>query len=130
VAENDSLTARQRRFVAALLTARTVEAAAKTAGISERTAYRYLRLDQVRQALAQALDDLLAGTTRRGVSAMGEALETLTAIHKNRRLSAAARVSAARTLLTVGPVLYEVHGLAERLERLEKAAGGKDGKQS
>jgi len=54
------LNRRQRRFITALLTAPTIEAAAQVAGISERTGYRYLDDPEVRAELSRRQDQAVA----------------------------------------------------------------------
>ena len=120
MARSDALTARQRRFVGALLGSPTVRAAADAAGISERTGWRYIADAEVKRALSQALDSELAHATRRAVTAMTGALQTLEGIHKDPGAPTGARVSAARTILDVGPKLREALDLAERVARLEE----------
>jgi hypothetical protein len=122
MAGNDRLNRRQRRFVAAVLAAPTIEAAAKAARISERTAYRYLKDPAVRHALELALDDALGQVTRRAVDEMTPALHTLARIHRDRETPPAQRVSAARAILDAGPKLREAFDLAERVTALEEAA--------
>ena len=119
MAHNGTLSARQQRFLAVLLTSPTVRAAAEAAGISERTGWRYLADAEVKRALSQALDSELAHATRRAVTAMTGALETLEGIHRDPGAPTGARVSAARAILDVGPKLREALDLAERVARLE-----------
>jgi phage terminase small subunit len=120
MAGNGRLTAKQRKFVSAMMTARTVGEAAKVAGISERTARRYLRNEAVRAALSQALDDALGSVTRQVVQKMTRALGTLEQVHADKLQPASARVSAARAILEAGPKLREAVDLAERVTRLEE----------
>lgn len=117
------LSARQRKFVTAMLTARTVEGAAEVVGVTPRTAFRYLSDPAVKAALSSALDDALSQATTRAVAAMTEALETLTRIHRDGAAPAGARVSAARAILDAGPRLREAMDLASRIERLEQQMG-------
>ena len=98
----------------------TIEAAAQAAGIGERTAYRYLKIPDVRQALSAALDDAMGQVTRQTVEAMGRALQTLEAIHQDEAMSPSARVSAARSILDAGPKLREAMDLTERVTTLEE----------
>ena len=100
----------------------TIAAAAKTAGIGETTAYRYLKDPAVKLALSQALDAALGQVTRRAVDEMGEALETLAEIHKDEEAPAGSRVSAARTIFAETPKLREALDLAERVTALEEGA--------
>lgn len=56
---NDSLTPKQQTFITAYLTpGLTIEAAAKVAGIAEKTAYRYLKLPSVQEGIKQARADI------------------------------------------------------------------------
>jgi len=119
MAANDNLSARKRRFVAALLTEPTILDAARACGLSERTAHRYVRDPAVKAALSAALDDVLAGVTRQTVAAMGAAVRTLAAIHEAGDMPPAARVSAARSLLVGGPALREAFDLGARVAALE-----------
>jgi len=118
--EKGSLNRRQRAFVAALVGAPTILQAAEVAGISESTAYRYLKQPAVRAALGLALDTALGQVVRRSVAAMTEALDTLEAIHLDQEQPAGSRVAAARTIFTEGPKLRESLDLAERVAALEE----------
>ena len=115
-----SLNRRQRKFAAALSVAPSVEAAATVAGISERTAYRYLQEPSVKALLTRALDNAQGQATRRVVGEMTAALDTLAAIHADKEARASARVSAARAILSAGPVLREALDLAGRVAELEE----------
>ena len=117
------LSARQRKFVTAMLTSPTIGGAAEAAGVTERTAYRYLNDPAVKTALSSALDDALSQAAARATAAMGAALETLTRIHRDGAAPAGARVSAARAILDAGPRLREAMDLAARIERLEQQMG-------
>jgi len=119
MADNGSLTAKQRRFVAALMTARTVEDAAQVAGIAERTAWRYLANSDVRAALHEAQAQALAQVTRRAVQAMTEALDVLRGIAADGDAPTGARVSAARAILENALRYNEAVTLAERVSELE-----------
>ena len=115
-----SLNRRQRKFAAALSVAPSVEAAATVAGISERTAYRYLQEPSVKALLSQALDNAQGQATRRVVGEMTAALDTLAGIHADTSAPASSRVSAARAILSAGPLLREALDLAQRVAELEE----------
>ena len=119
MAASGNLSARKRRFVTAMLTAGTILDAAKAAGVSERTAHRYLDDPDVKRALSVALDDLLADVTRQVVGEMAGAVRTLAAIHEAGDVAAAARVSAARAILGSGVTLREALDLTARVAALE-----------
>lgn len=117
------LTPRQRRFVVAMMAARTVAEAAELVGVTERTGYKYLANPIVKTALSQALDAVLAQATRRVVSSMSGALDTLEAIHTDEDAPSGARVSAAKAILDSGPRLREFSELCERIAVLEQQLG-------
>lgn len=117
------LTVRQRKFVAALLTAPNVAAAAKEAGINERTGRRYLALDHVQAALGAAYDDTLKHASRRASAAMLDAVETLHDIVLDGGARDGARISAARAILEHGAKMREALDLVERIEALEGQGG-------
>ena len=125
MAHSDTLTPRQTRFVTALLTAPTVEAAARSSGIALRTARRWVQLPVIRAELQQAQREMLNQASRRAVASMVAALETLEAIHRNGDSAAGARVAAARAILEAGPKLIDLTDLEERLAVLEHEIGGK-----
>jgi len=116
----ESLSPRQRRFVAAMMTARTVTEAAEAAGVSERTGRQYLTQPAVKAALSQALDSALHLASRQSAAAMTDALATLQEIHQDPTNPAGSRVSAARAILEAAPKLREALDLAERVTELEK----------
>jgi len=126
MARGDTILAtHKRRLVTALLTTQTVADAAKEAGVSLRTAQRYLRDPAVKRALSEALDNMLAGVTRQVVGEMTGAVHTLSEVHQDHELPAAARVAAARALLAGGPALREATELSERVAVLEQSSEAK-----
>ena len=106
--------------MAALQTSRTVEVAASKAGISTRSAWRYLGKPEVRRAIADAQGQMLAAVTSRAVNGMTDALHTLEVLHMDAETPAAVRATAARAILEYGPRLTELVTLAERIEALEE----------
>jgi phage terminase small subunit len=119
MARNGTLTAKQSQFVAALMTTPTVERAAAVAGISTRTAWRWLRLPEVQAALRDVQDETLRAATRQAVAAIGMAVATLEAVMANPGAPAGAKVSAARTILDAAAKLTETADLARRISDLE-----------
>ena len=116
---NLQLSAKQRRFLAAMLTARTVTDAARQAGIAERTAYLYLSNPYIQAALDHALDETLSHTAHQATAAMDRAIAALCAILDDPASSPAARIAAARAILQVGPRLHESVTLTQRVATLE-----------
>jgi phage terminase small subunit len=115
------LSPRQRRFVAAMLTARTVREAAEAVGVTERTGLKYLANPTVKRALSHGLDQAMGQATREVVKAMTGALDTLREVHEDPESPTGARVSAARAILDAGPKLREALELAERVAALEQS---------
>ena len=118
MSENVTPTARQRQFVV-VLAGSTVEDAAKSVGISERTGYRWLTLPAVRAELRQLQDNALAEAALRLARAMTSAVATLERIMADDSANANARVGAARALLDNGIRYQEVLELTERVQQLE-----------
>jgi phage terminase small subunit len=123
VSENERLTTKQRRFVAASLSALTVRDAAHLAGVSEPTAWRYLQSPAVRQELAERQDGILGHVARRLASEMGQALDVLSEVMQDEAANPAPRVSAAKAVLECGLRLAELVSLSERVAELERRQG-------
>jgi hypothetical protein len=118
-----TLSPKQRKAVAALLTTGEVKAAATEAGIHRDTLHRWLRepafLDAVRQAEVAALDELsrlLVGLGRTAVATIAEAMsDPVTPV--------ATRVRAADVALGRLLQLRELAQLEARVQALEQTAG-------
>ncbi len=106
--------------MAAALSAPTLREAAHLAGVSEPTAWRYLRAPAVRQELAARQDDILGHVARRLASEMGAALDVLSEVMEDTAAHPGARVSAARAILETGLRLAELVTLSERVAALER----------
>ena len=119
--DDNKLTVKQNLFVQAMLACRTIDEAARAAGIASRTADRWLTKPAVRLALAETQARTLAQVTRRLVTAMSGALDTLRDIHSNPAANIGARVSAARAILDAGLKYSELVDLQERLAKVELA---------
>ena len=126
MAENSALSRRQTRFVAELLGAKTVEGAARAAGIAPRTAWRYLENDAVKTALSRRQDGLLGHAARRLATETSAALDVLHDVMATEP-KAAPRVSAARAVVDGALKLTELVELTERVAaveaRLQKGEG-------
>ena len=117
---NDALSPQQVNALAALMQSGTKRDAAKAAGVSEVTLYRWLREDDTFKAELRALQDsaietavsLLSGEAR-------DAANTLVEIHKDTTVPAAVRVQAARAVLIENLKVREQNNLAERISVLE-----------
>lgn len=120
MAENGALSRSKRRFVAAMLEAPNIRAAAKAACVGERTAWTYLSDPDVKGALTVHQDAVLGDAARRLAHEMGKALDVLCSIMQSATATDAARVSAARAVLDSGLRLAELVALADRVAELER----------
>ena len=94
--------ARKQKALAALMASPTVAQAAKVAGISERTMYRYMDDDEFATAYKDAMKRISDETAARLIRSMGPAVNTLDEIAKDGRASPHARVQAANSILSHG----------------------------
>jgi hypothetical protein len=113
------ITTKQQKAIAALLTARTTGAAAVSAGVSERTLYKWLADTSFRAALRTAESELVDSAVRRLAKGQEAALDTLeTLIQKAKHEST--RHAAAVSWLNLFLRFNEVKNIDERLTELEK----------
>lgn len=114
------LTPKQQKAIAALLTERTNGAAAKKAGISERTLYAWLNEPHFRAALRQAEKNILDDVTRRLAAGQTLALDTLESLVQKARHEST-RLRAAVAWLELSLKFRDLHDIEERLTALEAA---------
>lgn len=98
--ENVKLSGRRQKFLTALLTEKSIGAAARAAGYSERQAYRVLRNPDFRAALSEAQSEALSLVTAKLAEASASALNVLAQVMNAPFESAATRVAAAKAILT------------------------------
>lgn len=111
--------------MAALLEARSVRDAARTANVAERTAWRYLADDQVRAELANRLDAMLAQVTAGLIEDLSQARQVLRDVMARPGIAPGVRVRAAGMVLNYGLRFVELVALAERVAALEEAIRGR-----
>jgi hypothetical protein len=118
-----NLTTKQRKAIEALLLTGDVTAAAREAGVSRESIYRWLRqplfLGAVREAEAQALDELSRLLVRLGRTAA----TTLAKAMSEDTTPIATRVRAADAVLARLLQLRELATLEARVVELERSAG-------
>ena len=120
MAQTGALTPAQRHAITAIMTTRTVTAAAEKAGVPLRTLTRWLARDDFQAALHAAEADLVAGTVRMLLAASGQAVATTTTVLTEADTPVFARLKAADLILSHGGRWYEVRSLEERLTALEE----------
>jgi hypothetical protein len=107
-------------FIAAMMSHKTVEAAAEAVAISPATAYRWLQHADVVRRLAEARRDAMNRAIARLQEAATGAVDSLCQIQRDGE-SESARVSAARTILEQALRAVELSDVLERLDVLERA---------
>ena len=111
---------KQDHLLHALLTEPGVDEAAKKAGVSSRTAYRYLADEDFQARYAEARRQAVKQAIASLQGAMSEAVQALRGILEDGEASPNAKVAAARTLLDLGLRATETEDLAGRVGALEK----------
>ncbi len=111
-------------FALAVASGISLREAARSAGISESTAYRRLKDPAFRRRVSEIRTSFLNEAVGRLCEAANEAVSTLRALLTAR--SEGVRLSAARAILELGAKLREQTELEERITALEREAAGVD----
>jgi hypothetical protein len=112
---------KQKKAIVALLGARDVPAAARQAGVSERTLYRWLDEDPAfREELKAAEADALHSATRRLAGAADGAVMVLMHLMLHQQTPPGVRLRAALGVLDQLIKLRELNSIEERLSALEE----------
>ena len=114
------LPARQRAFVACLISGLTQAEAAEVLGVKPRTCRRYYASPFVRAALAEAQDAAFGDTVRKMSATSGEAVDVLRVVMADTGMAGGVRTRAAQVLLDTAFRGRELLDLSERLARLEE----------
>lgn len=124
-AKTRQLTYKQRKAITALLSCPTEQAAAKMAGVSERTVIRWMSLphfrDELRAAGINASQRTVGATMRRLTDGQAAALNVLEDVMQNGPIEQ--KRLAAASWLTIYRDYKEVVDFDERLVKLEKETG-------
>jgi len=125
---------KQGKFLAALMSCSTISEAGRRAGISERTAERWVVDPDFRERLRAAQTEVIDHALLRIKASTSEALDVLRGIMNDRNAPPGARVQAARSVLDCAIKLITVDDVLSRLEALEatsnEGGAGTWGKQS
>lgn len=113
------LTAQKQKALAALLTYKTQEEAAKAAGISVRTIITYLNDPEFRREYEKAGGKLVEKATREIQTGMSDAIYVLRSILESMTATDGSKISAARAVLEFGMRMTETVDLLKRVEALE-----------
>ena len=118
--DSGRLSPKKRAFVRAILTEKDTRAAAKAAGIAERTGYRWIADPTIQAAIVAAESDALQKVTRGLLRLAGGAVDALDAAMPDSEASASAKVRAADVVLSRLLQLRELVTLDDRLTALEE----------
>lgn len=119
------LSAKQKRAIAALLTAGNVRGASKIAHVGERTLFRWMGEECFARALQQAGDDALAATVRALTDAGTVAVLTLRGIMARPGAKDSDKRGAADAILSHMLRVRELAEIERRLAVLEGLQNGK-----
>lgn len=120
MAEQEHLTLKQEKVIAALLSEVTITAAANKAGVGERTIYTWLNEPVFKEAYRVACRASVQQVIAQLQNASNNALSVLLEIMNDKKEKASIRLTAAKTLLENGIKAFELEDLAQRVETLEK----------
>jgi hypothetical protein len=106
--------------IAALLTQRNVEEAARVVGIATKTLLRWLKVPEFKEAYLKARGEVISQATARLQQATGAAVSTLLKIMVNPDAPAPSRIRASQCVLELALKGFELEDLEVRIARLEK----------
>lgn len=113
------MTPNQNRALQALLTCPTKKAAAKAAGITDRTMTTYLSTPEFQAEYRKAFGQLVNDATRQAQQALSPALSALKSIVEDDDENSNTRIAAARSLLEYGLRLTEFNDILQDLNEVE-----------
>jgi hypothetical protein len=116
---DNGVSTKQQKAIAALITERNQSAAAKSAGVGERTLYKWLADNNFRAALREAESQLVDSAVRRLAVGQGAALDTLETLMTKAKHEST-RASAAVSWLNLFLRFSEARDIEQRLSELER----------
>jgi len=114
---------KQEEAIAALLSQRSIEDAARTCSVGARTLIRWLKLPEFNAAYRDARRAALSQSVARLQQATGAAVSTLLKVMVDPNTPASTKVRAADSVLDHSAKAIEIEDLEVRLTELERAAG-------
>lgn len=116
----EALPAKQEAALCAVIAHPTLKEAALAAGVSETTLWRYMRDEAFSRRLREARRDATVHTIMRLQNASSDAVTVLHSLMMKEDAPAAARITAARTVLDYSIRAAEMEQLKARIEQLEE----------
>lgn len=114
-----ALPAKQELALRAVISHPTLKEAARAAGVSDSTLWRYMRDETFSRRLREARREAVDHTFAHLQAASGDAVGVLRSLMAKEDAPASARISAARTVLEFTARFAEADGLRARIEELE-----------
>lgn len=118
---NGTLSTKQQRAIAALLSERDVRAAARAANVGERTLWRWLGDETFRAELTRQEGAIIDQVTRGLLSMQGAAIAAFDKVLKDPKAGEANKLRAAEGVLDYLLKLRELNNLETRIRKLEEA---------
>jgi transposase-like protein len=125
VTPGSKFTRKKEEAIAALLTQRNVEEAARTAGIGTQTLIRWMKLPEFDSAYRDARRAAFGQATARLQQGSSAAATTILKIMFDANAPASVRLRAADSILSHGAKAIELEDLEARLVELERIAQAK-----
>ena len=119
---------KQEEAIAALLTQRNIEEAARTAKVGVRTLLRWLKLPEFDAAYRKARRDAFGQATARLQQGTSAAATTLLKVMIDANTPASVKVRAAEAILNHSAKALEIEDIESRVAALERAAEAAPGK--
>ena len=113
---------KKEEAIAALLNQRSIEEAARVAGIGYKTLLRWMQIPEFQEALRKARRDAVAQSTARLQQATSAAATTLLKVMVDPATPASTRVRAAESVINHAQKAIEIEDIQVRLAALEQAA--------
>jgi transposase-like protein len=123
VGHGQKLGRKQEAAIAALLTQRNVEEAAKAVGVGATTLWRWLKLPEFQAAYRQARRDALGQAVARLQQGTSAAATTLLKTMIDPGTPASVRVRAAEAIFNHSAKAIEIEDIEARVAELERTAG-------
>ena len=125
-ARSSSVERKQEEAIAALLTQRNIEEAARTAGISTRTLMRWLQLPEFKKAYREARRDAFGQAVARLQQGTSAAATTFLKTMIDPGTPPSVRLRAAEAIFTQAAKAIEIEDIEARVAALEQAAEQKN----
>ncbi len=129
--QNEGLTAKQERAIAALLAHPTVEKAADEVGVTRQTLHRWMGEAVFGDAFRKARRETFTHSVSMAQKYAPAALNSLASIMMDKAAPPSARVAASKAVLDFGREALELDDVVQRMEKIEadmaereKAAAG------